>query len=60
VLLWGDWVVLGVAALLLISWELMMVAVVMLGSGCWMLLGEGVLLDGVDDLLFVVSYCWLY
>ena len=52
--------VLGVAALLLISWELMMVVVVMLGSGCCMLLGEGVLLDGVDYLLFVVSYCWLY
>ena len=24
-----------------------------------MFLGEGVLLDGVDDLLFVVSCCWL-
>ena len=52
--------VVGVAALLLVSWELMVVFVAMLGCGCWLLLGEGVLLDGVDDLLFVVSCCWLY
>ena len=51
--------VLGVAALLLISWELMVIFVAMLGCGCRMLLGEGVLLDGVDYFLFVVSCCWL-
>ena len=53
-------VMLGVAALLLISWELMVGFVAMLGCGCWLLLGEGVLLDGVGNFLFVVSCCWLY
>ena len=53
-------VVLGVAALLLVSCELMVVFVAMLDCGCWLLLGEGVLLDGVGNFLFVVSCCWLY
>ena len=51
--------VLGVAALLLISWELMVIFVAMLGCGCQVLLGGGVLLDGLGNFLFVVSCCWL-
>ena len=49
--------VLGVVALLLISWELMVIFVAVLGCGCWMLVlgGGGGLLDEVDDLLFVFS-----
>ena len=50
----------GWAALLLVSCELMVVFVAMLDCGCWLLLGEGVLLDGVGNFLFVVSCCWLY
>ena len=49
--------VLGVVSLLLISWELMVIFVVVLGCGCWMLVLGGGLLDEVDDLLFVFSYC---
>ena len=63
----GEWscggigrVVLGVVALLLISWELVVIFVAMLSCGCWMLPGGGVLLDEVVDLLFVVSCCRLY
>ena len=52
--------VLGVAALLLVSCELMVVFVAMLDCGCWLLLGEGVLFDGVGNFLFVVSCCGLY
>ena len=51
--------VLGVAAVLLISWELMVIFVVVLGCECWMLVLGG-LLDEVDDLLVVVYCCWLY
>jgi hypothetical protein len=45
VLLWGDWVVLGVAAVLLIGWELVVEVVTILGVCCvvgWVLvvLGE--------------------
>ena len=50
--------VLGVVLLLLVSWELMVVFVVVLGCGCWMLvLGGGGLLGEVGDLLFFFSCC---
>jgi hypothetical protein len=60
---------LGRDELLLLSWVLLvlmlmlvwLVGVGFVGAvGCWMLVRGGVLLDDVDDLLFVVSCCWLY
>ena len=50
---WGVWVVLGVAALLLISWELMVVFVAMLGGCC---VDEGLVMSLLFPLCRPASY----
>ena len=59
-LLWGDWAGgAGSGGVVADQLGVMVVFVAMLGCGCRVLLGGGVLLDGVGNLLFVVSCCWL-